>query len=47
MGIISVVQTGLFTDDPDVISDCFWATSYISDTEDDEVISMIASGDIL
>jgi hypothetical protein len=32
---LEVARAGIFTDDPEIQSDCLWTLSYFLDTEDD------------
>jgi hypothetical protein len=46
--LLMVIKCGLAIEGEDEIkSDCLWAASYISDTNDDGVLELIASGDSL
>jgi len=42
-----VARAGLFTEDPEIVSDSLWAFSYMADTDDDSIIAMVASGENL
>jgi len=42
-----VAKCGLFTEDSEIISDCLWSISHLADTNDDNIIGMIASGETL
>jgi len=38
-----VAEAGMFTEDPDIVSDCLWTVGYMSDTSDDGIIDFVAS----
>lgn len=44
---LSVLRAGLFSEDPDILSDCLWTLSYILDTDDDAQIDYIAQADLV
>lgn len=39
---LEVTRAGIFTEDPDIQSDCLWTLSYLLDTNDDNQIDFIA-----
>ena len=43
----SVARAGLFTEDPDIISDCLWTISYIADTHDESIIETLAENECI
>jgi hypothetical protein len=44
---LQIASTGLFTEEGEIVSDCLWALNYIADTDDDNLLGQIASGEIL
>lgn len=43
----SVAKAGLYTEDPEINSDCLWTISYLTDTDDDNQIDFVASIDVI
>ena len=41
------MRAGLFSEDPDILSDCLWTLSYLLDTDDDPQIDFIAQPDLV
>ena len=44
---ITVARSGIFTEDPDIVSDCLWAFTYITETNDDDQIDFVAKSDLV
>jgi hypothetical protein len=44
---LMICKAGMYCDDPDILSDCLWAISYMADTDDDNTIGILASGETL
>lgn len=45
--VLFIAQTGLYTDIEEIWTDCLWSLANISETSDDEILGMIASGETL
>ena len=45
LACFAVAKAGLFTEDPDIISDCLWTVCYLADTSDDTMIEHFAQND--
>jgi hypothetical protein len=45
--LLFIFQSGLFTETLQIVTDCLWGLSYLSNTQDDKLITSIASGEVL
>ena len=45
--VLKTARAGLFTEDTQIISDCLWTLSYITNTNSDELLDHIAQNDII
>jgi len=45
--ILRVARAGVFTEDPQIMSDCLWTLSYITNTSDDQLLDHIAQNDMM
>ena len=45
--VLKTARAGLFTEDTQIISDCLWTLSYITNTNSDELLDHIAQNDLI
>ena len=45
--VLRVARAGVFTEDPQIMSDCLWTLSYITTTNDDELLDHISQNDMI
>lgn len=45
--VLRVARAGVFTEDAQIMSDCLWTLSYITNTNSDQLLDHIAQNDLL
>jgi hypothetical protein len=47
MIVVSVAKAGLFSEDPDIVSDALWTIANIADTHDDSFLETMSEQDLI